>query len=389
MLAPFLGSNFFPSVDGGLISMHVRAPVGLRLEETSLLFGRIEQNIHDVVPDKELDTVVDNIGIPNSSINAVYNNSGTIGPQDGDIFISLKEGHRPTAAYVKLLRQRLARDFPGVTFSFPPADIISQILNFGSPAPIDVQVAGPNDKANRAYVSLVMRRMAGIPGLVDMRLQQPGSSPQLRLDIDRSHIAQLGLTQRDVTNSILASLAGSGQVSPTIWLNPKNGVSYPIVAQTAEYRMNTISSLENIPVTGAASNAGVQVLGGLGTFSRDTAPAVINHYDVQPVLDVFATTQGRDLGGVATDIRHILKDTAKERPKGATITLRGQAVTMDTAFSGLFFGLIAAVVLIYLLIVVNFQSWIDPFVIITALPAALAASCGCCSPPAPPCRCPP
>jgi multidrug efflux pump subunit AcrB len=371
-LVPFLGSNFFPSVDSGQITLHVRAPVGTRLEDASLLFGQVEKTIRQNIPADELVSVVDNIGIPNSSINMVYSNSGVIGPQDGDIFVALKAEHHPTAAYVKTLREVLPRQFPGSTFSFLPADIISQILNFGAPAPIDLQVAGPNAAANRAYAARILARLKSIKGLADVRMQQPAGAPQLRVDVDRSRIAQLGLTERDVTNSLVTSLAGSSQVAPTFWLNPKNGVSYPIVAQVPEYRVNAMSGLEGLPITAAGANKGAQILGGLSTISRDSALAVVSHYDIQPVLDIYATPQGRDLGAVTADINKVLKDMAKDRPKGATVTLRGQMVTMNTAFSGLGFGLIAAIVLIYLLIVVNFQSWLDPFVIITALPAALA-----------------
>jgi multidrug efflux pump subunit AcrB len=359
-------------VDSGQITLHVRAPVGTRLEDASLLFGQVEKAIRQNIPADELVSVVDNIGIPNSSINMVYSNSGVIGPQDGDIFVALKAEHHPTAAYVKTLREVLPRQFPGSTFSFLPADIISQILNFGAPAPIDLQVAGPNAAANRAYAARILARLKTIKGLADVRMQQPAGAPQLRVDVDRSRIAQLGLTERDVTNSLVTSLAGSSQVAPTFWLNPKNGVSYPIVAQVPEYRVNAMSGLEGLPITAAGANKGAQILGGLSTISRDSAPAVVSHYDIQPVLDIYATPQGRDLGAVTADINKVLKDMAKDRPKGATVTLRGQMVTMNTAFSGLGFGLIAAIVLIYLLIVVNFQSWLDPFVIITALPAALA-----------------
>ena len=371
-LTPFLGSNFFPSVDSGQITLHVRAPVGTRLEDASLLFGQVERTIRQNIPADELVSVVDNIGIPNSSINMVYSNSGVIGSQDGDIFVSLKPEHHPTAVYVKTLREVLPRQFPGSTFSFLPADIISQILNFGAPAPIDLQVAGPNAAANRAYAATILARLKTIKGLADVRLQQPASAPQLRVDVDRSRAAQLGLTERDVTNSMVTSLAGSSQVAPTFWLNPKNGVSYPIVAQVPEYRVNAMSDLEGLPITAPGAAKTAQILGGLSTISRDSAAAVVSHYDIQPVLDIYASPQGRDLGAVTADINKVLKDVAKDRPKGTTVTLRGQVVTMNAAFSGLFFGLLAAIVLIYLLIVVNFQSWLDPFVIITALPAALA-----------------
>lgn len=371
-LVPFLGSNFFPSVDSGQIVMHVRAPVGTRLEETSLLFGRIARSIRGVIPPDEIASVVDNIGIANSSINMVYNNSGTVGPQDGDIYITLKEHHRPTAEYVRRLREALPREYPGSTFSFLPADIISQILNFGAPAPIDLQISGPNADANRAYAEKLMARMRQIPGLADVRIQQPASSPQMRVDVDRSRMAQLGLTERDVTNTMIASLAGTGQVSPTYWLNPKNGVTYSVVAQTPEYQVSSIAGLQGLPITAPSGTGAAQTLGGLATITRESAPGLVSHYDIRPVLDIYATTQGRDLGGVTADINKLLKQTEKDVPKGSTVALRGQMVTMDQAFSGLLFGLLAAIALIYLLIVVNFQSWIDPFVIVTALPAALA-----------------
>jgi CzcA family heavy metal efflux pump len=370
-LAPFLGSNFFPAVDAGQMTLHVRAPVGTRLEDTSLEFHRIEGVIRQVIPADEMGTIVDNIGIPNSPINVIYSNSGVIGPEDGDILVSLKPRHGPTAAYVKRLREILPNSFPGTTFAFLSADIVSQILNFGAPAPIDLQVAGPNVAANRAYANMLYRKIRSVRGVADVRIQQPEGAPELRVDVDRARIAQLGLSERDVTNSMVTSLAGSSQGAPSFWVNPANGVSYPIVAQTPEYRLSSLSGLENLPINGSASGP-VQILGGLATITRGSTPAVVSHYNALSVVDIYATTQGRDLGSVTRDINRILKDAAKDRPKGATVELRGQMVTMNTAFSGLFFGLAAAIVLIYLLIVVNFQSWLDPFVIITALPAALA-----------------
>jgi multidrug efflux pump subunit AcrB len=293
-----------------------------------------------------------------------------IGPEHGDIYVSLKPKHHATAGYVKRLREVLPRAYPGTTFAFLPADIVSQILNFGAPAPIDLQVGGPNAVANRAYITALLRKIRMIHGLADVRLQQPEGVQELRVDVDRSRIAQLGLNERDVTNSMVTSLAGSSQGSPTYWLNPQNGVSYPIVVQTPEYRVRTLSGLENLTVNGGAGSA--QMLGGLGQVNRGASPAVVSHYNALPVFDIYATTQDRDLGSVTRDIDKILKDAAKDRPKGATVNLRGQMVTMNEAFTGLFLGLAAAIVLIYLLIVVNFQSWLDPFVIITALPAALA-----------------
>ncbi len=370
VLTPFLGSNFFPAVDSGEITLHVRPPVGTRIEDASAMFGDIEREIRAVIPPGELSSIVDNIGLPTSAINTIYNNSGLIGYQDGDIFVSLKENHHATADYVRKLRERLPVVFPSATFSFPPADIISQILNFGSPAPIDLQIAGPNQQANQTYAESLLRRMRSIRGIADARMQQSTDNPELRVDIDRSRVAQFGLTERDVTNSVVTSLAGSSQTAPTFWLNPKNGVSYPIVAQMPEYRVDSLSGLANIPVTGATG--GLQVLGGLGKVAREQSSAIVTHYNIQPAIDLYAATQDRDLGGVAHDVQRLIDATSRDVPKGATVTLRGQVTTMDTAFSGLFLGLLAAVVLIYMLIVVNFQSWLDPFVIITALPAALA-----------------
>ena len=371
-LAPLLGSNFFPSVDSGQISLHVRPPVGMRIEDASAMFGDVEQQIRQTIPPGELTSIVDNIGLPISSINTVYNNSGLIGYQDGDIYVSLSRGHHPTADYVRRLRERLPAAFPGTTFSFLPADIISQILNFGSPAPLDLQITGTNQQADRAYALELLRRMRTIRGIADARMQQSADNPQLRVDIDRSRMAQFGLTELNVTNSVTTSLAGSSQTVPLFWLDRQNGVSYPIVAQTPEYRVDTLAELENIPVTSGAPSVGVQVLGGLGKITREQSNAVASHYNVQPVIDLFATTQDRDLGGVARDVQRLISQTAGQAPSGAIVTLRGQITTMNAAFSGLLFGLLGAIVLIYLLIVVNFQSWLDPFVIITALPAALA-----------------
>jgi CzcA family heavy metal efflux pump len=370
LLVPFLGQNFFPAVDAGQMALHVRAPVGSRIEDTSAQFDRIARRIRQIIPANELVSVVDNIGLPVSSINTTYNNSGTVGPQDGDILIQLAKDHAPTANYVRTLREHLPRDFPGATFSFLPADITSQILNFGAPAPIDIQVAGKDADANAAYARLILRRIQAIPGVADARIQQSARYPQLDVAVDRSRIGQYGLTERDVTTSVANSLAGTSQTAPVFFLNPDNGVSYPVVAQAPEYRVGSIDDLSNIPVSGSAGSA--QVLGGLSTIRRSTAAAVVSHYNIAPVVDIFATPNGRDLGAVAGDIRRVLAALKDQAPKGATVTLRGQYATMNSAFSGLGFGLIGAVLLIYLLIVVNFQSWLDPFVIITALPGALA-----------------
>ena len=372
VLAPFLGRNFFPSVDAGAMTIHVRAPVGTRIEDTAALFDRVEQTIRQTVPAAELSSIVDNIGMPVSSINWAYANTGVIGPQDGDIYVTLGEKHHPTDAYVKTLRQRLAQAYPGVEFAFLPSDIISQILNFGAPAPIDVKVMGPQLGTDEAYAQEVLRRMRAIPGIADVRLQQSSHYPQFAVNVDRSRASQLGLTEKDVTGALVSTLSGSFQTAPTFWLNPRNGVSYPIVAQTPQYDVDSLSRLQNIPITGASGAGGAQVLGGLADIKREDSDAVVSHYDIQPSFDIYATTQGRDLGAVAGDIQKILADTKADTPKGGEVRLMGQVTTMNTAFAGLMFGLLGAIVLIYLLIVVNFQSWLDPFVIITALPAALA-----------------
>ena len=371
LLLPFLGRNFFPAVDSGQIKMHIRAPMGTRVEETASLFDKIEAEIRHQIPQKQLASLVDNIGLSVSGINLSFSNSGTIGPQDGDILITLNEGHDPTDTMVKALRTSLPMQFPGVSFAFLPADIVSQILNFGAPAPIDIQIKGPNHDANLAYIESLQRQIQKISGVADVRIQQASNYPQLDVAVDRTRAQELGVTERDVTNNLVATLSGSGQISPTFWLNTRNGVSYPIVVQTPQYRTDTLSALENIPITAKGAGA-LQVLGGLATIKRDTGDAVITHYAIQPAFDIYAAIQGRDLGSVASDIHAAIDKKRADLPKGATVELRGQMPIMETAFSGLLFGLLAAVVLIYLLIVVNFQSWLDPFVIITALPAALA-----------------
>src|SRR5471032_2783409 len=370
LLSPFLGRNFFPNIDSGEIALHVRGPVGLRIEQTADLFDHVESTVRRTIPPNQLRAVIDNIGLPNSGINLTYNNSGTMGPSDGDILISLGEDHAPTAEYVKKLRRLLPRAYPGVTFSFLPADIISQILNFGAPAPIDVQVAGPSAGQNEAYAMTLLHRLRAIPGIADVRLQQSTHYPEFAVDVDRTRADQLGVTERNVTNSLVANLAGTFQVAPAFWLNPINGVSYAVVAQTPEYRMTSLNDLGNLMVTGKTGEA--QILGGLATIKRGVGDAVVSHYNIEPLFDIYATTQGRDLGAVAAQINSIVHQTTKEVPKGSQVTVRGQVQTMNSAFMGLGLGLIAAIVLIYLLIVVNFHSWSDAFVIVTALPAALA-----------------
>lgn len=370
-LAPQLGTDFFPAVDGGQILLHARVPVGTRVEETAARFARIEDAIRRVIPPEEITTLVDNIGLPSSSINLTYNSTGVIGAQDGDIQIALRKGHRPTAEYVRQLRERLPREFPDTTFSFPPADIVSQILNFGTPAPVDLQVRGPDLEANFAHAQRLLKRIRAIPGVADARIQQSNRAPVMAVDVDRTRAQDLGLTTRDVTNSLVVNLAGSSQVAPTFWLNPANGVSYAIVMQTPQHRLDSLGALSALPLGGSAG-APPQVLGALAQFRRGSANAVVSQYDVQAMVQINATTDGRDLGAVAADIRRVIDDTAAQVPRGSRVALLGQVRTMERAFTGLLSGLAGAVVLIYLLIVVNFQSWRDPFVIITALPAALA-----------------
>ena len=369
-LTPYLGRDFFPAVDGGRILLHVRTRVGTRVEESARQFAEIEKVIRQIIPPEELVTLVDNIGFPVSGINMTYNNTGTIGSQDGEIQIGLNENHRPTAEYVHALREELPARFPGTTFSFLPADIISQILNFGAPAPIDVQIRGPKLAENYAHAQELLRRLRHVPGLVDARIQQSLSEPGFNVDVDRTRAQYVGITERDVTNSMVVNLAGSSQVQPTFWLNPENGVNYSIVMQTPQYQVDSLNALRNLPIT--APGVPPQTLGAIADIKRTAIPAVYSQYNIQPLIQIYGTTQGRDLGAVAADVQKVLDETAKDAPKTAQVVMLGQVMTMNNSFSGLIFGLAAAIVLIYLLIVVNFQSWADPFVIITALPAALA-----------------
>jgi multidrug efflux pump subunit AcrB len=370
LLVPYLGQNFFPSVDAGQILMHVRTQIGTRVEETANQFADVQKAIRKIIPPDEIETIADNIGMPVSGINLTYNNTGVIGPQDGDIQIKLKEDHRPTEIYVKALREKLPRVFPGVTFAFLPADIVNQILNFGAPAPIDLQIRGADLNANFVYANKLLTRIRRIPGIADARIQQSPNNPTFNINVDRTQAQYVGLTERDVTNSLTVNLAGSAQVAPTYYLNPDNGVSYSIVMQTPQYQVDSLSALETLPITAGGPTA--PLLGGIANIKRAVSSAVVSQYDIQSTVQIYATPQGRDLGAVAADVRALIADTAKDVPKGSSVVLGGQVQTMNSAFAGLLFGLLGAVVLIYLLIVVNFQSWSDPFVIITALPAALA-----------------
>jgi multidrug efflux pump subunit AcrB len=370
LLTPFLGRNFFPQVDGGQILLHVRAPVGMRIEETAARFAAVENVIRGIIPPAETGAIVDNIGTYLSSINTIYNNTGTIGESDGDIQISLNPGHAPTAAYVARLRETLPHRFPGLTFAFLPADIVSQILNFGAPAPIDLQIRGNDLGADYVYANRLLAQIRRITGVADARIQQSARLPTFDVNIDRTRAQYTGVTPQDVTNSMVVDLASSSQVAPTYWLNEKNGVTYPIALQTPQYQIDTLPALENLPINSAG--APTTVLGGIANIRRSHGNAVVSQYDISPMVEIYATTQGRDLGAVSSEIRDVIARNDHDKPKGATVALLGQTATMHSAYMGLLFGLLGAIVLIYFLIVINFQSWSDPFVIITALPAALA-----------------
>jgi multidrug efflux pump subunit AcrB len=370
LLAPFLGQNFFPTVESAQIKLHVRGPTGLRIEETGRLLTRVEDAIRDIAGSGTVSKIVDNIGMPISGINVAYGNSGTIGVSDADVLITLRpDKEKEGDEIVRRLREKLPELFPSVTFSFLPADIVTQILNFGLPAPIDVQVVGKDAAGNRLLADKLLKRIALVTGVADARIQQPGDQPMINVDVDRVQANQLALTEKDVASSLQITLAGSIQTNPVFWLNPKNGVSYPVVAQTPQYWMQSLNDLARIPASEGKSS---QILGAVANISRGRTSAVVSHYSVQPVIDIYATTNGRDLGAVSADIKRIIAELDREKPRGSLIVLRGQTDTMNSAYSQLYAGLALAIVLIYLLIVVNFQSWLDPFVIITALPAALA-----------------
>jgi CzcA family heavy metal efflux pump len=371
LLIPWLGRDFFPKVDAGQFKLHLRARAGTRIEETASLCDRVESFIREQIPPHEISSVIDNIGLPYSSINLSYSNSAPTGPADADILVTLTPGHRPTEGYVHDLRLKLAEQFAGVDFSFLPADIVSQILNFGLPSPIDIQVTGYDLQANRRFANKLLRQIEMVPGTADLRIQQPFDEPHLHIDVDRTKAQLAGFTQRDIATNLLISLSGSFQTSPTYWLNPKNGVSYSIATQTPQYRLNSLQDLENIPITGS-SGARPAILGTLASIQRGPGMALVSHYDIQPVIDIYGSVQRRDLGGVADDIKKIIDNSRKELPRGSEMVVRGQVQTMKSSYSGLFSGLAFAILLVYLLIVVNFQSWLDPFIIISALPAALA-----------------
>jgi multidrug efflux pump subunit AcrB len=370
-LIPWLGEDFFPAVDAGQIKLHVRAPTATRIEETAALCDDVERTIHEEIPANEIESVIDNIGLPYSAYNLTYSTSAPIGPEDADIMISLSQKHRPTDEYIHDLRLRLAKEFPGVLFYFPPADIVSQILNFGLPAPIDIQIVGRDVDANHEFANMLMKQLSSVTGIADLRIQQPSNQPKLRIDVDRTKALQAGFTQREVAGNLLVSLSGSFQTSPSFWLDPQSGVSYMVATQSPQYDFESLQDLENIPVNGSGP-ARWQMLANLGSITRGVGMATVSHYNAQTVLDIFGSTQGRDLGGVAREVQAIVDQNRSHLPRGSQIIVRGQIATMRSSFVGLLAGLAFAILLIYLLIVVNFQSWLDPFVIISALPAALA-----------------
>jgi multidrug efflux pump subunit AcrB len=381
-LVPFLGRDFFPQIDSGQIRLHMRARTGTRIEQTARLADEIENSIRTVIPADQLMTIVDNIGLPTSGINLSYSSSAPIGTADADILITLNAKHSPTVQYVKKLRQMLGEKFPAVTFSFLPADMVSQILNFGLPAPIDIQVVGNNLDDDRTFADNLQAKLHGVEGLVDLRIQQPADQPEIAINVDRTKALLAGLRQQDVAQSLLIALSGSSQTSPNFWLNPQNGVSYPVMTEVPQYDINSLQTLANIPLSatftpgtgGSGSNAGGVngILGAMGTFTRTTQQAVVTHYNVQPVIDIYGSVQGRDLGGVATDVTRIVDAAKANLPRGARVVIRGQVDTMQSSFNGLAMGIGFAVLLVYLLMVINFQSWIDPLVIICGLPGAMA-----------------
>jgi len=373
LLVPLLGQDFFPSVDAGTFRLHVRARTGTRIEQTAELVDRVEEAIRREIPAKDFQGVLDNIGLPVSGINVTYDDSGVIGSEDANILVSLNAGHRPTPEYVRRLRLALNREFPGTTFYFLPADIVTQTINFGLPAPIDVQIFGRDQTGNRQVAAQLAESIAHIAGAVDVRVQQPGNQPALNFDIDRIKAAELGLSERDVADAVLLNLSGSGQVQPTYWVDPRVGVQYLVSVMTPQYRMDSLSALESMPVNASRPGSGnVQLLSNLASWSRTSSPPVFSHYNVASAIDAFVGVSGRDLGGVLKGVQGVVSRVERTLPAGSSIQIRGQADTMRSSFSGLSIGLVAAVALIYLLLVVNFQSWLDPFIILTALTGALA-----------------
>jgi multidrug efflux pump subunit AcrB len=372
ILIPWLGRDFFPSVDSGTFKLHIRAPTGMRIEQTANLCDLVEQSIRQEIPPSEVQSVIDNIGLPYSGINLSYSNSAPVGTSDADVLVTLSAKHHPTDNYIHQLRLTLPRQFPGVSFAFLPADMVGQILNFGLPAPIDVQVVGNDMAGNQMYADALLEKMRSVPGTADLRIQQPFDQPYLRFRVERTKAEQLGFTAHDIAQNLLVSLSGSFQTSPSFWVDPQDHVSYQIATQTPQYRADTLQDIQNIPVTGTDPAAPPSIMASLVSMQRGTGMAVVSHYNIAPVVDIFGAVTGRDLGGVASDINKIIDATRKQLPRGSHAVVRGQVQTMQASYIGLLSGLAFSIVLVYLLIVVNFQSWLDPFIMISALPAALA-----------------
>jgi len=372
LIVPWLGQDFFPTVDAGSFKLHLRGPTGMRIEDTAFLCDRVEDSIRRQIPGSEVSSIIDNIGLPYSGINLSYSNSAPVGASDADILVTLSPKHHPTAEYVKQLRVNLAKDFPGVTFAFLPSDMVSQILNFGLPAPIDIQVIGNDLEGNRIWADQLLEKVRHVPGTTDLRVQQPFDNPFLHLRVERTKAQELGLSAHDIAQNLLVSLSGSFQTSPTFWVDPRNGVSYSIATQTPQYRASSIQDLVNIPVTGTNPNAPPSLMASLVSMQRGSGMAVVSHYNVAPVIDIYGAVDGRDLGGVSRDINKIIDSARSQLPRGSRVVVRGQVQTMRSSYIGLLVGLVFAILLDYLLIVVNFQSWLDPFIMISALPAALA-----------------
>jgi multidrug efflux pump subunit AcrB len=372
LIVPWLGQDFFPTIDSGSFNLHLRAPTGTRIEETARLCDLVERSIKQQLPQGEISNVIDNIGLPYSGINTSYNNTGTVGTSDADILVTFTVNHHKTAQYVHDLRISLAKQFPGVTFSFLPSDMVSQILNFGLPAPIDIQILGNDLAGNQVYANSLLNQVRYVSGIADARIQQPFDQPYMHLSVDRTKAQEVGFNTQAIAQNVLISLGGSFQTSPTYWLDPKNRVSYQVSTQTPQYRVSSLEDLANMPITGPTPNAPPSLLASFASVQRGSGTAVVSHYNIQPAIDIYGAVQGRDLGGVSGDITRILDQTRKQLPRGSQVVLRGQAQTMRSSYVGLLAGLFFAVLLVYLLIVVNFQSWLDPFIIICALPAALA-----------------
>jgi multidrug efflux pump subunit AcrB len=383
LLAPFLGQDFFPSVDSGQFKIHLRAATGTRIEETAALCDHVDATIREQIPANEVVSILDNIGLPYSGLNLSYSTSAPIGPADADIQVQLTEDHHPTADYVERLRAVLARQYPGVTFYVLPVDIVTQILNFGLSAPIDIQIVGPDMYGNRALAERMLNEVRYVPGAADARIQQPFNYPMMKVDVDRTRAQQIGLTQKDVAQSLLVALSGSFQTTPSFYMDPRNGVTYNVAVQAPQYRVDSLAALQSLPVNGAsgAQQAGSgtpgtqrteQVLGNLASITPGAELGTVSHYNVQPVIDIYANVDGTDLGSVTRKIEKIIDQHKSELPRGSQFILRGQSETMRTSYIGLLGGLAFSILLVYLLIVVNFQSWLDPFLIISALPAALA-----------------